>query len=417
MSMRFLYSLLLYLLLPAVLLRLWIKGRRVPDYRLHWFERLGLDALRLESPIWVHAVSVGEVRAAEPLVRALQARHPDKPLLLTVTTPAGRSTVRQLFGDDLLCRYLPYDLPVAVRSFLGVVQPTMLIVMEVELWPNLYASLAARGVPVYLVNARLSEKSLRAYRCLGRLMRDTVGAIRHIAAQSEADRLRFVQLGVSPERVTVTGNLKSVAQLPDDFSARTQRLRERFYARQPVWIAASTHKGEELGVLEAHTQVLEHYPQALLILAPRHPERAAAVRRLCLGKGLSCRFFSESSLADAAVLIVDELGVLVYCYALADVAFVGGSLVDKGGHNPLEALMAGVPVISGPGVGNFTALYAQLLQVGAAVCVHSATELSTALVNWIGDRQARGRAVSAGRSVISGAQGVLARVCSVIEPL
>ena len=413
--MRSLYSLLLYLLLPGVLLRLWIKGRRDPGYRRHWRERFGLHAPGSRDVIWVHAVSVGEVRAAEPLVRALQARHPGQALLVTVTTPTGRRTVRQLFGDEVSCCYLPYDLPGAVRRFLAALQPAMVVVMEVELWPNLFAGLAAHGVPLYLVNARLSETSLRAYRRLGGLMGETIGSIRHIAAQTAADRTRFVQLGARVDRVSVTGNLKSDVRLPGDFHARSRQLRERLVERQPVWIAASTHEGEEAVVLEAHAQLLRHYPQALLILAPRHPERAGTVSRQCHDKGFSCRFSSESAFGGVSVIIVDELGLLVYCYALADVAFVGGSLAEKGGHNPIEAVVAGAPVISGPNVDNFAGLYAQFLQAGAASTIGSATELSACLLQWLGDAQARARAVSAGQEVAGKNRGALARVLAVID--
>lgn len=413
--MRVLYSLLLYLLLPGVLLRLWIKGRRDPAYRRHWRERFGLNAPQSRDVIWVHAVSVGEVRAAEPLVRALRARYPGQALLVTVTTPTGRGTVRQLFGEQVLCRYLPYDLPDAVARFLAELQPAMLVVMEVELWPNLYTGLAARGVPLYLVNARLSEKSWRAYRRLGSLTGETVRSIRHIAAQSAADRTRFVQLGARADRVSVTGNLKSDVRLPDDFPARSRQLRERLGGRQPVWIAASTHEGEEAVVLEVHAELLGHYPQALLILAPRHPERARTVNRQCRAKGFSCRLFSEPALDGASVILVDELGLLVYCYALADVAFVGGSLVGKGGHNPIEALVAGAPIISGPHVANFAGLYAQFIQAGAACTVRSATELSAQVLQWLGDAQARARAVSAGQEVAEKNRGALARVLAVID--
>jgi len=413
--MRVLYSLLLYLLLPGVLLRLWIKGRRDPAYRRHWRERLGLDVPQGDRVIWLHAVSVGEVRAAEPLVRALRVRYAGQALLVTVTTPTGRRTVRQLFGDEVSCRYLPYDLPGAVRRFLAALQPAMLVVMEVELWPNLYRGLAARGVPLYLVNARLSEKSWRAYRCLGGLTGETLRSVRHIAAQSAADRTRFVQLGARADRVSVTGNLKSDVRLPDDFHTRSRQLRERLADGQPVWIAASTHEGEEALVLEAHAELLRHCPQALLILAPRHPERAGTVSRQCRGKGFSCRLSSEPARDGASVVIVDELGLLVYCYALADVAFVGGSLVGRGGHNPIEAVVAGAPVISGPNVDNFADLYAQFLQAGAAITIRSATELSACVLRWLGDAQARARAVNAGQEVVEKNRGALARVLAVID--
>jgi 3-deoxy-D-manno-octulosonic-acid transferase len=413
--MRVLYSLLLYLLLPGVLLRLWLKGRRMPAYRRHWRERLGLDVPRTDGAVWLHAVSVGEVRAAEPLVRALLARKPAQPLLITVMTPTGRQTVRQLFGNSVLCRYLPYDLPGPVQRFLSALQPVMAIFMEVELWPNLYAGLAARGVPLYLVNARLSENSLRGYQRLGNLIRRTLCAVKHIAAQTEVDKARFVQLGVAAENVSVAGNLKCDARLPTDLATRAQQLREQLSTRQPIWVAASTHEGEEAVALEAHVALLQQYPHALLILAPRHPERAATVVRQCDRKGLNCRLFSASPFADASVLLIDQLGQLVYCYAIADVAFVGGSLVDKGGHNPIEAVLAETPVISGVHLNNFADIYAQLQQAGAAVSIASAAELATRLYAWCSDVGAREQAISAGKKVVRTNRGALARVLTVID--
>jgi 3-deoxy-D-manno-octulosonic-acid transferase len=413
--MRFLYSLLLYLLLPVVLSRLWVRGRRSPAYRRHWGERTGLDVPGCTGAVWVHAVSVGELRAAEPLVRALQSRCPGRPLLVTVTTPAARETAQQLFGSGVPCRYLPYDLPGAVARFLRALRPALLVVMEVELWPNLYAALAARRVPVYLANARLSAGSLRRYRLSGGLMRRTVRCVRHIAAQSDADRQRFVQLGADPERVSVAGNLKLDGGLPDDFAYRVPALRERVHGRQPVWIAASTHPGEEDTVLDAHAQLLGEQPKALLILVPRHPERAAAVGELCRARRLNHAYSSAAPGLGNAVLIVDELGVLVYYYALASVAFVGGSLVERGGHNPVEALLAGTPVITGPCLDNFADLYTRLQEARAAVVVRSATQLAQCLRDSCDGIEERARAVSAGRAVIARNRGALARVLAVID--
>jgi 3-deoxy-D-manno-octulosonic-acid transferase len=413
--MRVLYSLLLYLLLPGALLRLWMKGRRNPGYRRHWRERLGRDLPQGGEVVWLHAVSVGEVRAAEPLVRALLARHPDKSLLITVMTPTGRQTVQQLFGDSVRCRYLPYDLPGPVQRFLAALQPSVAIFLEVELWPNLYAALAARGVPLYLVNARLSEKSLRGYRYLGTLIRATLRAVRRVAAQTELDKARFLQLGVPADAVSVTGNLKFDIQLPCDLAERARQIRQQLSGRQPVWVAASTHQGEETAVLAAHVELLQRYPHALLVLVPRHPERAAAIMRHCDSRHLTCRLFSASAFADASVLVVDQLGLLVYCYAIADVAFVGGSLVDRGGHNPIEALLAGTPVISGPHVHNFAAVYAQLQQAGAAVSIESAAQLPAQLHAWCSDVRAREQAVSAGENVIRTNRGAVDRVLAVIE--
>jgi len=231
--MRLFYSLLLTLLLPGVLLRLWWKGRRVAGYRQHWAERLARD-LPGPADVWLHAVSVGEVRAAQPLIQALLEQSPHRSLLVTVTTPGGRQTVQQLLGDRVRCSYLPYDLPGAVQRFLSAADPRLAIIMEVELWPNLYAALADCGVPLYLVNARLSPRSLHGYQRLGGLIRQTLDQIHHIAAQTEADQGRFLQLGVAPDRISVTGNLKSDLQLPADFPAQVERIRRALAGRQPV---------------------------------------------------------------------------------------------------------------------------------------------------------------------------------------
>lgn len=413
--MRALYSLLLYLLLPGVLIRLWMRGRREPAYRLHWAERLGRD-LAQGGGIWLHAVSVGEVRAAEPLLRALQADDPARPILVTVTTPGGRQTLQQLFGDSVQCRYLPYDLPCAARRFVSALQPAMAIFMEVELWPNLYAALAARGVPLYLVNARVSQRSWRGYRRLGGLTRRTLQAVRRVAAQTALDKTRFIQLGMPPDAVSVTGNLKFDAGLPADLAERAGRLRKQLSGRQPAWVAASTHEGEEALLLEAHAELLKSHPDALLLLVPRHPERAASLVRLCSGHGLVCSLYSSAAFAGASVLLVDRLGLLVYCYAVADAAFIGGSLVDRGGHNPIEALLAGTAVISGPYTAGFADVYRQLQAAGAARVAASSDGLVSQLSEWFRDGQSRAAAVEAGRRIVQDNRGALGRIMALIVP-
>lgn len=414
---RLFYSLLLYLLLPGVLLRLWWKGRRVSGYRRHWKERLAWGLPSEQAAVWLHAVSVGEVRAAQPLVQTLLDRHPGRRLLVTVTTPTGRQTLQHLFGERVDCRYLPYDLPGAVSRFVSAANPALGIVMEVELWPNLYAALAARGVPLYLVNARLSQQSLRSYQRLNGLMSQTLGYVRHIAAQTEIDKARFLRLGVKPEKVSVAGNLKFDAQLPSDFDTQVDQVRQLLSAHQPVWLAASTHEGEEAVLVRTHKTLRQRFPNALLILAPRHPERAAQLVKQCEAEGLNCRSLSRSGAEqrDEAVLVVDRLGVLVYCYGVADVAYVGGSLVDKGGHNPVEALLAGTPVISGPHRENFADLYAQLEAAGAAFIVNGGTGLSSRLSDWLNDRRLRQQAVAAGRAVVRENRGALKRVLDMLD--
>ncbi len=405
--MRGVYSLLLYLLAPVAVLRLWIKGRRVPGYRRHWRERFARQPASRKAVIWVHAVSVGEVRAAAPLLEALLRRDPARPALLTVTTPAGRETVRQLFGDRVACRYLPYDLPGAVERFLRAWQPVVAVFAEVELWPNLYAAIAARKVPLYLVNARLTATSLRRYRRAAGLMRATVACIAHVAAQSAADAERLRRLGVGAADITVCGNLKFAACLAAGFSAQVSRLQSRLSGAQPIWVAASTHAGEESIVLSAHLRIRQRFAQALLLLVPRHPERAAELRRQCDAAGLAWRFSSAPPLSGAAVVIVDQLGLLLPCYGVAQAAFIGGSLIDRGGHNPIEALLAGVPVIYGPYPGNFTALYARLQAAGAARRGDDAETLAAQLCDWFADAPARRRASRAGRAVVGENQDVL----------
>lgn len=401
--------------MPVVLLRLWLRGRRVPAYRRHWAERFALQPAPVRDALWLHAVSVGEVRALAPLIDALRRRYPQRPVLLTVTTPGGRETAHALYGGQLVCRYLPYDLPGAVRRFVAGVRPVTAIVAEVEIWPNLFATLQARGVPLYLVNARLSEKSLRRYRRSGGLASAALRCVRHVAAQSETDAARFRRLGVAEHDITVTGNLKYAAVLPGDLDSQAERLRRRLSGRRPVWVAASTHEGEEAGVLRAHAEVLRHYPQAVLLLAPRHPERAGELARECARMALECRLYSEPC-EGAAVVIVDRLGVLLYCYAVADVAFMGGSLVARGGHNPVEALLAGVPVLSGAHLENFSGLYAQLQTRGAARVVAESDELAQQLRLWFDDPGARERAVEAGRGVFEHARSVVDRVLDVVAP-
>jgi len=297
---RYFYSLSLYLLLPGVLLRLWWKGRRVPGYRHHWRERLGWCGVRSKTPvIWVHAVSVGEVRAAQPLLQALPQRYPGVPIVLSTTTPTGRATARQLFGDALGHCYLPYDLPGAVRRFLDRVNPVVAVIMETEIWPNLYHALQRREVPLLLFNARLSETSFNGYLRLPGLSKPAVRAIRHIAVQSETDAQRFTRLGARQAQLSVAGNLKFDVQLPDDFSARVAGLRQCLGSARPVWVAGSTHAGEDAVVLSAHQGIVPSHADALLVIAPRHPERARDVVERCEKTGLACRLLSDISPAPA----------------------------------------------------------------------------------------------------------------------
>ncbi|MEO0003722.1 MAG: hypothetical protein RLZZ22_1414, partial [Pseudomonadota bacterium] len=383
--MRRLYSLLLLVLLPLALARLWWKGRANPDYRRRWGERLGFVPVRPERPrLWVHAVSVGETIAAAPLLRAWQAAHPDWALLVTTTTPTGSAQVRRLFGDSVEHCYLPFDLPWLVGMFLRRSRPRLAIVMETEIWPNLYACAQRRGLPLIMANARLSDKSFQAYRRLRWLVGPTLQRVALIAARGREDAERFIALGAAAGRVEALGNLKFDLERSPQVVAAGRAWRDWLGTERPVWIAASTHPGEEEQVLAAQQQLLQRQPRALLLLAPRHPERAEAVLTMARAAGLRPLRRSELSPAlqlpapglpapsASAVLVVDTLGELMAFYAASDLAYVGGSLVANGGHNPLEPLVLDLPVLSGPQVFNFREVYAELQALDAVTLVDSA---------------------------------------------
>jgi 3-deoxy-D-manno-octulosonic-acid transferase len=416
-ALRYLYTLALYLALPWVLLRLWRRGAADPGYRWQWRQRLGFDLPRApRSPLWLHAVSVGEVRAALPLLKALRAREPDLELLITTTTPTGRATAQRLLGERAQYAWLPYDLPGAVRRFVEQVRPRQAVIMETEIWPNLYHALARRGITLFLVNARLSHASLRGYRRVPGLSAAALRCVTAIAAQSDADAERFVALGADRERVTVTGNLKFDALVKEDFAQRVSDMRVAFGDTRTVWIAGSTHAGEERPVLEAHRHVLRTLAGALLILVPRHPQRSAEVAQLCRNLSLHCRLYSEIvSLEDAVqVVIVDTLGDLEYLYGLAQVAFIGGSLVAAGGHNPIEALLAGAAVISGPHTDSFADACVRLQEAGALGRVRDERELARTVGEWLADEQARERALVAGQAVVHAGAGATQRTLALL---
>ncbi len=389
---RLIYTALLLLLTPLALLRLWLRGKRNPDYRLRWGERLGLvPALPERQRLWVHAVSVGETIAAAPLVRAWQASHPDWAVLVTTTTPTGSAQVRRMFGERVEHCYLPFDLPWMVAMFLRRCQPSLGVVMETEIWPNLYAASQGRGLPLIMANARLSDKSFRAYGRLRWLVGPTLQRVALIAARGREDAERFVALGASASQVEALGNLKFDIERSPAVAAAGQAWRDWLGRDRPVWIAASTHPGEEEQILAAHRLLLEQQPQALLVLVPRHPERADAVatavetaglqvlRRSRLAPAPALPVASIAAPAIDSVLLVDTLGELMNFYAASDLAYVGGSLVPNGGHNPLEPLVLGLPVLSGPQVFNFREVYAELQALDAVTMVDTPQALGQAL--------------------------------------
>ena len=416
--MRILYTLLLYLLAPVVLLRLAWRGLRAPDYLRRWPERFSFIEPPLgEHVIWVHAVSVGEVQAAEPLVRALLEQRPEFSILVTTVTPTGSAPPVEIFAHDVAHLYAPYDLPDAVARFFERVRPELAIVMETELWPNLFHACRSRQVPLLLVNARLSEKSSRGYRRIRGLVEQTLAAVTQIAAQGELDAERFVALGADPGRVNVTGNLKFEQRIPPSLLERAEVLRREWGAGRPVWIAASTHEGEEDLVLDAFRQVRKSFPECLLVIVPRHPERFGDVLELCRQRGLGTCLRSERQpcTAETQVYIGDSMGELLLFYAASDVAFVGGSLIHHGGHNLLEPAALGIPVVTGPHVFNFTDICNLLVAAGACITVDSVTGLERTVREWLGDPNTRHQVGEQGRRVVEKNRGALSAVLAMVN--
>ena len=411
MMNRTLYTLLLHLGLPLIALRLYLRGRRAPAYRQRIAERFACRLPPFQpGGIWVHAVSVGESIAAAPMVRALLERHPELPVTVTCMTPTGSERIRALFGDRVQHCYLPYDLPWAASRFLDRLQPRLAVIMETELWPNHIHACARRGIPTVLANARLSEKSARGYARFAGLTRPMLAEMSWIAAQTETEAERFRQLGARAECVSVTGSIKFDLSIDPELPARAQALRASWGAeRRPVWIAASTHAGEDEIVLDAHRRLLAEQPDSLLILVPRHPERFDDVYSLCLREGFATvRRSSGQPVGEGAqVLLGDTMGELLFLYALADVAFVGGSLVPNGGHNLLEPAALGLPVLSGPHLLNFLEIAAQLREAGALQEVSGAESLARQLHCLLAGGEVRRQMGEAGMSVLYRNQGAL----------
>lgn len=412
---RRLYTLLLYLLLPWIPLRLWWRGRRTPGYRLHWLERWGygprIDGQR--PVIWLHCVSVGETRAAQPLLVALRAACPDAIWLLTHMTPTGRETGMSLFGEDVLRSYLPYDFPWAVRRFLRRARPSLGILLETELWFNLIAECRDSRIPVVLLNARLSARSAQGYARFAALTQPALQALPLIAAQSAADAERFVALGAS--HVTVMGNTKFDLQPPPTLMARGRDWRQRWGAR-PVLVVASTRDGEEALLMSAIAAAA--IPDLLTILVPRHPERWVMVEKMLLGRGIRVqrRSVDLTVAADVAVLLGDSMGEMYAYYAAADLAVIGGSWLPLGGQNLIEANAVGCPVVVGPHMFNFAEATKLACAAGAAVQVADGTALAAELRRLFADPAARQAMSVAAQRFAEQHRGATGRAMAQLEP-
>jgi 3-deoxy-D-manno-octulosonic-acid transferase len=415
---RALYSLVIYLLAPLVFAsNLW-RGLRDRTYWDRLAERFGCTKVRRTHSLWVHAVSVGEVQAAAALVHSLQKHFPQLPLVMTTSTPTGASRVASLFGPDVQHCYLPYDLPGSVRRFLDRVQPRLAVIVETELWPNLYRECRRRGVPLLIASARLSPRSLPRYQRLRALIAPALAGV-HVGAQTAEDLQRFQILGADPQRMQIVGNIKFDIEVSADTLHAGREFRALNAAARPVWIAASTHAGEEAAALSAHEGVRKILPDALLLLVPRHPQRFADVRQLLHSRGthFAVRSAHEPVAADTSVLLVDTLGELLMFYAASDVAFVGGSLVPVGGHNFLEPAALDLPVLSGPAVFNMQQVSQAFFDEGAALRVDSAGDLAQRIIELLQDPARRTAIGMRGANIIARNRGAVLKVMAMIQAL
>jgi len=414
--MRYVYSLLLYLLAPALLVYLLVRGVADRRWWSRWLERFGdFDATGRMRGIVVHAVSVGEVNAAAPLIRALQQHWPDLEVTVTCFTATGSERIRALFGDSVHHLYAPIDLPGAVRRFFRALKPRLLIVMETEIWPNLFQRARGMDIPILVANARLTERSARAWGRFASLAAQTLQCATLIAAQSEEDARRFVKLGANPDRTRSVGNLKFDIDLPPDVAQRGRQWRARWGADRTVLVAGSTHEEDERALLGAFRGVLGRFADALLVLAPRYPERFGQAFELARSAGLSVARLSDGQPGKGVqCLVIDTMGELLPLYAAADIAFVGGTLAPVGGHNPLEAAALGRALIFGTHTAHIEGLAASLISVGAAIEVEDEASLLKAWMSLQPDPAVRERMGRAARKLVERERGALQRSLDIV---
>lgn len=421
--MRLLYTLLFYLGLPLILVRLRLRARKAPAYAQRWRERFGVIAPLATSKtvVWLHTVSVGEFLGALPLIRAL-LQAPNLQLVITTTTPTGSERVRATLGDSVVHVYAPYDLPDSIARFLNRVQPRLLLIMETELWPNTIAACAAREIPTILINARLSERSARGYQRFAAITRPMLQQLSCVAIQQQADAERFIALGLPPAAARVTGNIKFDLTLGEDLLAEAQQLKKIWSEEgaRLVWIAASTHQGEDEQILDAFAQVRAANTAAaknlLLVLVPRHPERFASVGALCAARGFAVAHRSQRELPpNTDIVLGDTMGELLLMFGASDIAFVGGSLVPNGGHNFIEPAAWKLPLLGGTHVFNFAEVARLLSDAQALTLVENSAQLAQEVLLLVTDPEERLKRGAVAMAVAEANRGALAKTLNIIN--
>jgi 3-deoxy-D-manno-octulosonic-acid transferase len=415
--LRFFYTLVFIIALPVVFYRLWIKDKKVPGYRIRWPERFGIYPAPTERRpvVWVHAVSVGEVVAATPVIRRL-LESGEVAVMVTTMTPTGSTRVAETFGKQVLHVYAPYDLPWTVAAFLRRTRPVLTIIMETELWPNMLHECARQKLPAVLANARMSARSARRYARFATATRQLLECLSHVAVQNDEDGQRFLDLGLAPPKLTVTGSVKFDITVSPALRDSAAELRASYGATRPIFIAASTHDGEDAILLDAFAQVLAAQPTALLILVPRHPERFDEVYELSRARFSTCRRSTGHCPQGTQVIVGDTMGEMMLLYGCADIAFVGGSLIERGGHNMIEPACWGLPIICGPHTFNFADISKRLTQEGGMVTVTDAGSLATQLLTWLQNPQERQAVGLKAQQFAEQNRGAVERLMEIVRP-
>lgn len=417
--MQIIYTLLLYLIQPFVWLKLLWRSRKAPAYRQRWLERYGFCKNKVKpNGILVHAVSVGETIAAIPLIKALQQKYPQLPITVTTMTPTGSERVKTLLKDSVSHVYLPYDLPGAIKRFLKTTKPKIVIIMETELWPNLISQCYKQKIPLIIANARLSERSAARYGKLGKAVKQIFSKISMVAAQNQHDGERFVSLGLPTDHLAITGSIKFDINLSNEQRQKINQLKQQWQLNRPVLIAASTHSGEDEIILTAFKKLLLKHANLLLILVPRHPERFKTVEKLISDSGFNYlkRSANQIPTEQTQIVLGDTMGELLELYAMADIAFVGGSLVKQGGHNPLEPALHHIAIITGEYFFNFQVICEQLIEAqGMIVCTNSADDLYSSIDCLLNDNSSRNQLGENAYLVLKQNQGALSRLLTVIN--
>ncbi len=416
--MRTFYSCLFYLLTPFILVRLIWRSIKAPSYRYRWSERFGFYNQQFaQNVIWFHAVSVGEAEALFPLAKHIQQHYPNVALLITTTTPTGSARVKAVMKESVAHVYLPYDIPCAVSRFMQCFRPKMAVIMETEIWPNLFNYCGKHEIPLYIINARLSQKSTKGYQRFSALITPALAQVKSIAAQTQDDANRFIAIGARADSVKVLGNIKFDVEVPDEIIEQGLRLKADVFGSRFVWLIASTHKDEENLFLEIYKDIKQKVPGLLLVIAPRHPERFNEVKKLCEQYQLTAvtRTSGEACHQHTDVYLADTMGELKMFYAASDVAFVGGSMVPGGGHNILEAATVGTPVLFGPYMMNFKEIAEGVLQQDAAIQCWNKNEIIRAIMALHTDSAYRQSLAEKGRAFVRQNQGAITGIFDLLD--